>query len=218
MTLARMADQFPNFGPNAQPDVTISKVFRNLIDRFEERRGHSISVMSIAADYELQHRRVYEFFNLRASLGVCSRIERGQLDWNGLAEVPQTLETAYAEIEIASLDKTIDAVFKLDKSPSLTRVLFHDRQSDIKTLQRRIYLVLHFLEVIGTVEHAKSVSEYRLMLEPTAIVENALKKRKEACNESDTQFIDVLLNHYGPEFLIQLRDARRDAFTRLTKK
>jgi hypothetical protein len=183
---------------------------------------------------------VYEFFNLLTSFGVCSPIERGQLAWQGLAEVPQAIETAYAEIEIASLTKTIDTVFKLDKSPSLglialrflslylylevdtlsmrrVALLFHDRQSDIKTLQRRMYLVLSFMEVIGIVEHTKSVSEYRLILEPTTIVEKALKKRKEAGNESGPQLIDALLNHYGPEFLTRLRAARRDAFTRLTK-
>jgi hypothetical protein len=196
--------------------------------------------MAIAADYELQHRRVYEFFNLLSSLGVCSPIERGQLDWKGLAEVSQTLETVYTEIEIASLDKTIDAVFKMDKSPSLglialrfnslylylgvetlsmrrVALLFHDGHSDLKTLQRRMYLVLNFLEVISAVEHTKSVSEYRLLLKPTDIVKKALKKRHETSNESCPQLIDALLNHYGPEFLEQLRAGRRAAFTRLTK-
>jgi hypothetical protein len=80
-----------------------------------------------------------------------------------------------------------------------------------------MYLVLNFLKVISAVEHTESVSEYRLILDPTAIVETALKKRQEACSKSGPQLIETLLNRYGPEFLTPLHATRLAAFMRVTK-
>jgi hypothetical protein len=77
--------------------------------------------------------------------------------------------------------------------------------------------VLNLLEVAGIVEHAKSVSQYRLLLDRNSIVEKAMKKRKEKCLESSIEIIDTLLSRYCPQFLATLRAERFDKFTQLAK-
>jgi hypothetical protein len=234
---------FPNHPPNQCPTQCafkpISEVFHSLVVRFEQEGDHAIVVRKIATEYGLQHRRVYEFFNLLTGLGVCSQIQRGHLSWDGLSKIPFAIEPVYTEIEANSLNKSIDAVFHLSKSPSLGLIalrflslylylgvnslsikrvafLFIGGKAGIKSLQRRMYLVLNLLEVLGTVQHAKAVSEYRLLLDTTTIFENAMKKRKQLSLDSPPELIETLLSRYRPEFLVQLHEQRMEAFTTLT--
>jgi hypothetical protein len=240
MHRARMPGPSQSHQPNQKRAPPIADVFRALVDRFEQRQEHSISAMAIAAEYHLSHRRVYEFFSLLSSLGVCSYIDRSQLTWNGLAQVPAAIEAAYTELEVAFRDAPIDAAFKLDESPNLGTIalrivsvylyvgaeslsmrrialLLHDGLANLKSLQRRMYLVLNFMEVIGIVHRTKTVGEYRLFLNRTAIVATAMKKRQEACDGSGPLILETLLSRHGPEFLEPLHAKRFAAFTEATR-
>jgi hypothetical protein len=240
LTLMQFPDPPTPIQPVQELRMSISDIFRHLVRRFEDRRGNAISVMAIASEYDLQHRRVYEFFNLLSALGVCSTLERGRLSWIGLSEVPRTIETIYTEIEVGSLHNDIDALFALGVSPSLglialrfvslylylgvdilsmrrVALLFHGSKIGIKSLERRMYVVLNFLEVIGIVEHSQSVSEYRLTLERAPIVENAMKRRKEVEVEQSPDMVEALLSRYSQQFIASLHEERFGPFARLTK-
>jgi hypothetical protein len=94
-------------------------------------------------------------------------------------------------------------------------LLFHGDTIGLKSLERRMYVVLSFLQVTGIVEHATSVSQYRLLLDRESIVETAMKARKR-CDDSHPEIIDTLLSRYDRQFLATLRADRLDNFTRLT--
>jgi hypothetical protein len=195
--------------------------------------------MGIAKEFSIQHRRVYEFFNLLSSLGICSVMERGRLAWVGLGEVSNTLKQVYGEIEVASVNQNMQSLFKTTKSPTLGLIglrflglylylgvdylsmrrvaqLFHDGKSDLKSLERRMYLVLNFLEVIGLVERTKKMSEYRLTIDRSAIVEYAMNKKKQCTTSSYPHSVDSLLNRYNHSFLVQMYSARADLFKTVT--
>jgi hypothetical protein len=81
-----------------------------------------------------------------------------------------------------------------------------------------MYLVLNFLEVIGVVQHTKTMSEYRLTLDRAPIVDYAMNKRKQACLHPHANSLDNLLNRYGPNFFRQLYDGRCEVFWSLTER
>jgi hypothetical protein len=229
------------FGLLQQSHVNISGVFRNLVRHLEKSAGQTISLTEIASDFQLHPRRVYEFFNLFSALEVCSALNRGQLSWVGVHKLFQTIETVYTEMEVASLQESFENLFKLDKSPSLgliavrfmslylflgvdhlpirrVTLFFHNEDSGLKSLERRIYVVVNFLEVIGVVEHTRSVGEYRLLLNRASIVEHAMKERQQICFSASPERIEALLNRCEPQFLHDLYARRRGIFLELTQK
>jgi hypothetical protein len=222
--------------PHQQESLAISDVFRMLVRRFEDSRPQHISIMEIAKEHNIQHRRVYDFFNLLSSLGICSVVERGSLAWIGVRELSNKLKEVYGETEVAALSQNLVNLFCVGKSPTLGLIalrficlylylgvellsmrqvtkLFHDGRSDIKSLERRTYLVLNFLEVIRVVEHTKQTSEYRLILDRTPIVEYAMNKKREFSARRWANTLDNLLNRYDRAFFRDLYGRRFEAFT-----
>ncbi|OHT08732.1 hypothetical protein TRFO_04830 [Tritrichomonas foetus] len=224
-----------------QQPLGISYVFRSVVKEYELRKPQNISIMNIAREHDVQHRRVYDFFNMLTSLGVCRVIERGRLAWVGLHEIENTLMKTYAHMEMTSLCECQASLFNAGTSPSLGTLalnfiglyfflgveilsmrqaakIFYDHQSDIKSLERRLYLVLNFLEVINVVAHTSKTSQYRLVINRERIVQYGLLARKNACQKLMVISVESLLNRVDSIYLSGIYIARQEEFQILSCK
>jgi hypothetical protein len=214
----------------------IAETFKRVVRDFEERPPQTFSVMDVAKDYSIPHRRAYDFFNLLNSFGICCAVERGSLRWVGLSELDQTLKEIYAQMEVMAFSQTMTRLFNAGPSPTLGLLgsrficlflylgvdvlsmrqaakLFHNGKPDIKSLERRIYLVLNFLEALGAVAHTSRTSEYHLIIERKDVVDYAMKRRKQFSDQKVAGSVERLLNRYDNTFLTQLYRSRAAEFS-----
>ena len=194
--------------------------------------------MNVARKYNLQHRRVYDLFNLLTSLHVCKNVERGKISWVSLNEVTKTISYEYTKIETDSLTKSINQSFDLSSSPSLGQIalkflslyiyldvrslplknvlaLFHNARGDIKSLERRVYLVLGMLEIMGILTHTKRTGDYTLTFDYQSIRERALKKKFALAVQNFPQSLEAQLNKCDESYINALNNDRRTKFTNL---
>ncbi|OHS93026.1 hypothetical protein TRFO_40649 [Tritrichomonas foetus] len=213
-----------------------SNVFRQLIYESEKYKPRNITIMAIAREYNIQHRRVYDFYNLLTALGVCKIMQKGQLSWVGLSAIEPTLMQAYASVEADSANKKdIKEVFNVGSSPSLGSLainfikmyfylnvdtismrkvskIFHDGKADMKSLERRLYLVLNFLEIIGIVSHASKTGVYKLNIDRECIISYAWAMRKNATEATLDLSLECLLNRFDSTYLNTLYGVRQAVF------
>ncbi|EAY02759.1 hypothetical protein TVAG_369870 [Trichomonas vaginalis G3] len=210
---------------------SLTDSYKQIVNDFEQLKPANINIVNVAQQYGVQYRRVYDLFNLLTSLGVCQNVERGKLAWIGLSSVPSVISKAYAKIEIASLHKPMNQVFCLGQSPSLGMIAthfismylyfnvdtlllrqvsstFHDPRTDIKSLERRMYLVLSFLEIMGVVAHTMKTNEYKLILDLSAAKESALQQKRKYQQSKCPLSLENLLNSVGGPFTTDLQAER----------
>jgi hypothetical protein len=191
--------------------------------------------MEVARKYDIPHRRAYDFFNLLNAVGVCASVERGSLRWVGASEVFKTLKEVYAQLEILDFTQNMRALFHAGPSPTLGILgsrfvclflylgvevlsmrqavrLFRNPKTDVRSLERRMCLVLNFLEALGAVVHTSKTSEYRLTIDRTEIVEYAMNKKKQYSGHTAAASIENLLNRYDSTFLAQMYKKREERY------
>jgi hypothetical protein len=218
-------------GKGQRQGKSLTDAYKQIIHNFEKTKPANISIINVARDYNIQHRRVYDLFNLLASLGVCQNIERGKLAWIGLDCFKTTIAKAYAKIEIDSLTTPISRLFCLGPSPSLGQIathfvsmylffgidtlllkqvssVFHDPRADIKSLERRMYLVLSFLDIMGIVTHTMKTNEYKLMLDLSEAQEYALQQKKKFEKARCPLSLENLLNSSDGPYVSDIRTQR----------
>jgi hypothetical protein len=192
--------------------------------------------MDVSRETGVPHRRVYDFFNLLGALGVCEVIHRGRIAWVGLTQMKIFLRNAYAQLEVASLTHGLEELFRVGPSPTLgllaTRffcmflylgvdilsikhvaVVFCGHQSDFRSIERRLYLVLAFLDVLGVISRTGKTSEYALATDCTEIIEYAMEKRRSNSAKGHGSSLEALMNRKGPS---QCKDLYRQRLSRFT--
>lgn len=202
---------------------SLTESYKRIIADFERTMPTNINIVNVASEYGIQHRRVYDLFNLLSSLGICRTIERGKLSWVGISAISTAIERTYSKIECDSLTKPFSTLFNLGKSPSLGEIathfiamymffdvetlllrqvssVFHDPRSDIKSLERRMYLVLNFLEILGIVAHTMKTNEYKLIYDVTIPKRNALLQKQKLLAMTSPYSIESLLNKLDGPF------------------
>lgn len=212
---------------------SLISVFQKMVEDFEKKNPNDISIMKISQNKNIQHRRVYDFFNMLTSLKICQYVNKGKLTWIGLSSLEISLQDAYTQIELSSIDIQLNDLFRVGPSPSLGTIainflclfmyfgldtflfknasmLFYDPCSDIKSLERRIYLVLNFLEVLGCVSHTSKTSEYKLNMNVDSIVQKAIKSRIEEVKQRNTLSLENLLNRLDHRYIENLWTYRRE--------
>jgi hypothetical protein len=192
--------------------------------------------MTISKQYKVPHRRAYDFFNLLASLGVCTSTERTRMHWCGVSQITPSLAEAYTQFEPGPCNPHPTSLFGMSSSPTLGFLahrfiflyLYHGfdvlsiRQAmrifrtpsiDGKSLERRLYLVLSFLAVLGLVSHAEKLGEYRLMLDRTDIVRPAMNAKMGQVTRGYDNTVAELLNRPARSILDQIYQFRKAAFS-----
>ncbi|OHS99515.1 hypothetical protein TRFO_34067 [Tritrichomonas foetus] len=218
---------------------SLVSVFQNIVHDYEERHPNDIAIMKVAKTNNIQHRRVYDFFNMLTSLNICQYLIKGKLSWVGLSSLTQTLQESYTKLECESIDIPMDTLFCVGASPSLgtlalkflclyiylgvntlllknVSMLFHDPRADIKSLERRIYLVLNFLEVIGAVSHTSKAGEYKLNLEVSSIIFLAMETKQKIFTNRGMPTLECLLNRLSRSYIDGIQRDRREEFAAIT--
>ena len=210
---------------------SLTDVYKQIISDLEFKKPNNINILNISKEYGIQHRRVYDLFNLLTSLGVCQNVERGKLAWCGIFNVPTIISKAYSKIEINSLTMSPAQLFCLGPSPSLGDIathfismylffdvdtlllkqvssMFHDPRADIKSLERRMYLVLSFLELLGIVAHTMKTNEYKLLLDLSQAKKAALTAKRKIIHNQYPLALENLLNNVAGPFYMDIRKER----------
>lgn len=211
---------------------------RALVDGFEKNKPTGISIMAISRQHNLSHRRVYDFFSLLSSLGVCHSVGRGRMAWVSLEAIERTLMEAYALMEVRSLKQPLDELFKTGRSPSLgilglnflllffylgvdvlpmrrVTLALHDKRAAFKSVERRTYLAVSFLVAVGVVERTDRTGEYKIVIKKESIIEKAMRTKKEFCSEEDQTTLETLLNKFSDTYFTCLYKTRSDTFCAL---
>ena len=222
---------FPEGRHKKRSSNSLTDVYKQIITDLELKKPNNINILNISKEYGIQHRRVYDLFNLLTSLGVCQNVERGKLAWCGIYNVPTVISKAYSKIEINSLTMTPAQLFCLGPSPSLGAIathfismylffdvdtlllkqvssMFHDPRADIKSLERRMYLVLSFLELLGIVAHTMKTNEYKLLLDLSSAKKAALTAKRNIVHNQYPLALENLLNNVAGPFYMDIRKER----------
>lgn len=220
-----------------QASESLSTVFRKLVTSYEERPPSEINIKQISLEYNANHRRVYDFFNFLSYFDVCRPSHPKKLVWVGINNIYNVIAMDYMRIEEASEVLSIKELFVLPQGPSLgviaskflslyfylnvkslsmrkAAALLFDGTSDIKSLERRIYLVLSFLEILGILKHGLKRSEYDLIMDPKPLITMALSAKKEKIHNPYS--ISCLLNRYDQAYVSQLFNSRYKEYIQYT--
>lgn len=188
--------------------------------------------MSVAERYKIQHRRAYDLFNLLTALKVCRSVERGRIAWNSINDAVKTVTSEYVKIETDSLFKSTRELFDLGPSPSLGTIatrfmslfiylgvdtialrravpLFHNPNCDVKSLERRLYLVLGMLEIMNLLSHSKRTGEYSIVADVESIRARALRKKHTVAMRTAPASIEATLNNLDGVYVKRLLEARQ---------
>jgi hypothetical protein len=205
---------------------------------FEDCPPQSFSVLDVARAHRIPHRRAYDFFNFLTALGVCVSVARGSLRWIGVREVHESLVRAYSEIEVAACESDLRGIFGAGPSPtlgtlatkfaslffflgtnllSIRRVarLFYDGVGDARSLERRLYLAVSFLEAVAVVEHTAKASEYRLVIHKHDIIDTAMRRRQDHLRTLSNGSLESLLSRYDERFMNRLHEERQAELARI---
>jgi hypothetical protein len=205
----------------------MSSSFKSIIRHFEDSPGCTFSVLDVARAHQIPHRRAYDFFNFLTSFGACATVSRGSVRWVGMRAIPEALADAYAQLEVTACSHGLRATFSAGQSPTLgalatkfaclffflgTNVLsirtvaklIHNGASDARSLERRLYLAVSFLESAMIVEHTPKPSEYRIVIDRTGIVDVAMAARKDHLSQARSMSFESLLSRYDERILALL--------------
>jgi hypothetical protein len=165
-------------------------------------------------------------------LGACATVSRGSLRWIGVRAIPESLAEAYAQLEVTACSHGLRATFSAGPSPTLgglatkfaclffflgTNVLsirtvaklIHDGSSDARSLERRLYLAVSFLESAMVIEHTPKPSEYRIVIDRAVIVDSGMAARKSHLRDACPCQFESLLSRYDERYLAALHGDRQ---------
>ena len=227
--------------PRQKQSAPISEIFKVILKDYEHKCPTSINIPRISKEYNVQHRRVYDFFNFLSSIGVCVGKEKKKISWVGIKTAKPYFIDAYMQLETSIGDESITELFNLGPSPSLGKIAVHfvslffylgvnklsmraatillkDDSTDIKSLERRLYLVLSFLEIIGVITHTEKRCEYEINIDVDQVVYEAFQKKLQSIEEVDPTSIMTLLNRTPQSKINSILQKRKNEFQKCVLK
>ncbi|EAX89682.1 hypothetical protein TVAG_471540 [Trichomonas vaginalis G3] len=227
----------PTHKKNDKESKSITEIFGKMVKHFENHHSKNLNVMNVSLQFNIQSRRVYDFFNVFSALGVCKSQYKGSISWLSVNNIADTIKKAYYEIEVDSDNFSFQELFSFEQSPSLgalairfitlyfflnvnilcihdVATLFLNPTSDRKSLERRLYLVLGILEIVGLVHHSQRTGEYRITINTEEVVLEVLElKKKNLKNYS----ILSLLNTVNQKYLDTIFPLRREEYLKIVQ-
>lgn len=220
--------------------MTIQQIFRNIICKYEQEKPQDISIIQISKTHNIQHRRVYDLFNFLTSFGVCIFIERKKVGWVGMDNFYVHLQKEYECIESQFTSTSMKTLFELGPSPSLGKIcskllclylfldvttlqmkkvikFLHDPRSDIKSLERRVYLVLSFLEILSFIRKGNCRGEYILTMDTKWISQRGLDTRMKNYALVPSS-LESLMHTFSPVYYRTVQISRRAEFESCSTK
>lgn len=221
------------------PSVIFPEIFSRLISSFESNPSMEVHIMEMAKRYGVQHRRIYDFFNLLTHFGVCRNLGKGRMSWLGSDRMEKYLDECFMSVEKESIGKTMEEIFILEESPSLGAIathilklfmylgrdtlhlrgmvcLFSHGSDDTKSLERRVYLVLNMLEILKIISHGNRIGEYTLTHNFERNTSFVFAEKLVEIRKTDKFSSLALLNTFPEQLIAQIRRQRGEAYHMLT--
>lgn len=219
------------------PNSSLS-IFRRMVNDFERDKSAYLNIADVSTQFNIQNRRVYDFFNVLSALNICKGYGRGWIVWKGIKYANPSIVDHYYKIEVASLNQPMSTLFDLGESPSLGCIasnilslfvflkvkylniheisaILKGPRSDHRSLERRLYLVLSLLESLNMFTHLKRSSEYWIQLDTNKIADEGLALKKMYCIKNKIMTYDVFLSRLDESYKNSLFLTRQKEFNKL---
>ncbi|OHS96216.1 hypothetical protein TRFO_37652 [Tritrichomonas foetus] len=230
------------FNTNVKPlkqvrSRSIVACFRKMYQEFQNTSPSKIIIPQVAEKYGLHIRRVYDFFNVLTALKVCSQYDRRSLSWQGQDAAIMTFMESYAEFEIESLKVSFEDLFNIGNSISLKTIgtyfmslffflgvstlplrqvsyFFSRDVQDRRSLERRMYLVLSLLEIMGFISHTNRSGEYVLAIDPEPYIDFGMKAKFNECQKNEKAAnLEFTLARFDQAYIKSLHQERQRFFS-----
>lgn len=215
----------------------VNKKFKEMIVAFEMKKPNNLTVQGVSAEFQLQSRRVHDFFNILVALEVCSTNDQHTIRWNGVDCARETIAKTYIEFEAGNQE--FINWFSIGESPTLgliatrfmclyfalgvTKLPMHSVSSLFsgsitmkRSLERRMYLVLSILELLGFITHVRRTGRYILAFDPADIIDRAIQAKHKKLQKKIGPQIEFLLNSLNGPYMDEIREKRRSQFAKYT--
>ena len=210
--------------------------FNKMIAHFEESNSTNLTVLDVSKKFRVQSRRVYDFFNVFSTLGVCTTQNKGSLSWINLNNAYKTIRLKYLQLEYEAQSKSMTELFTIKQSEGLgsiglsflllyfylnTKVLnihnvsalFMPFTADRKSLERRLYLVLSIYDLVGFVRHTHRTGDYTILIDMDPIIQEGLQNIQSKCKQPCS--ILALLSKINDTYMDTLFRTRMNQFMML---
>lgn len=217
------------------PISSTSTKMNSMINELEETRAHSFCIMDLSEKYGIKHRRLYDLFNLLTAMGVTKHSGSKQIDWLGLSNMDKFIERKYIQYEKKSDSEPIPLIFGLAQSPPLGEIatnflvlfpffrikkvslrkastLFNQNGGDLRSFERRMYLVLGLLENLGYLSHLKRSGQYETKMNIENLLSKSFLFRRELSLKKNPNSIEALLSRDVPSYFLYTYSQRRKIY------
>jgi hypothetical protein len=173
--------------PPRGPAINESLILKGFVQAMETHSAPLKSLETIALDFGIQRRSLYDFISICSVFGICQRTTGNTLEWFGLHRASPAVDAIRAEVDAQGDNLTLHQLFNYAAEPSLPRIatavvklffflsvkfldlrkvgkLFAQGQTKYKTMVRKLYTVASGLEHAGIVKKTTVVSEIQLNL------------------------------------------------------
>lgn len=157
---------------------------QQIIAGHSDKRGEVVNIGSIAAEVNVEKRRIYDLFNFLASLNICKRMSPQSYLWIGMEEMMKKLRALFIDCETRyQIGENLEVRFEENSSPTIEELtikllmvfmyymgtplnlrvvasLLAPNQEKERPMLRRLYLVTYFMEQVGLVTHHSNVGSY----------------------------------------------------------
>jgi hypothetical protein len=171
--------------PSATPPLNDTHVLRSVIQMLEQSPGSLHSLDDLANVFSARRRVLYDFVSVCAVFDICRRVSNTTMEWYGLARAHGVIDQFRTQIAIEGDSPDILTQFHYSIDPSLQRIavgivklffylnlkfldlrkvgrFFGHGQTKMKTMLRKLYIVVGILEVAGIVIRTAVSSEIQL--------------------------------------------------------
>ncbi|OHT02204.1 hypothetical protein TRFO_30769 [Tritrichomonas foetus] len=211
--------------------LSATTIFSIILSSLIENKITNVSIPELSRAYNIQKRTIYNFFSVLIQFDVCINKGKGQIVWKGFDKINAYFINQFRDMELASLSKTFYEIFELGHAPSLgtiaTKIMllymflgtktvskksishfFTRKQTDVQSLERRIYLALNILGVFKLIVKKEKVGEYDILFDYDHYSQEIFQERFLASQNIEKNFIEFHLNRYPENYMQKLRNTR----------
>lgn len=197
-----------------------------LIFSFSNKSEEFIQINQLSEDTGLEKRRLYDFMNVLAACGMCSKSDTHSYKWMGINSTKKVLIQIFSQYFLQKQQQSLKNLFVLKGSPTIglvttsflatylifvkqvmtirniSIILSPDLQSS-RAILRRLYLVSYLLECAGLLIRTSNPGEYQLIYDINNLVKEALSNMAYH-NMFPPDFIEYQMNNFSDQYLQSL--------------
>jgi hypothetical protein len=172
--------------PHDSTTINESVVIKQIVRYLELRRGTKVEITTLAQDFGIKRRGLYDFLSICATFGICRRYSSTHVEWFGIDQADTAINTLREQCRESNGHITLFDVFGSSNDPSLQRLsvaiiklffflrvkfldlrkvgrIFAQHITKYKTMLRKLYTVAGGLEVAGLIRKTRIGSEIQLV-------------------------------------------------------